>query len=248
MAARRKSECVALVGHGRDESGPLELGQVVAALEASGADRRAAQEADSVRRRVSMNRETYDRIKRQHGGYASWAVWAEPTGSPKSGVGDLNVLDPEANPDLLRTVRTDVVMLGLNLARAFPEDPLANFHDRASRGQDYKIRHAFAHTPYYGAYMTDLIKGEVMLKSSDLMRAVGSDPAKIRISVEMFPGELTDLQSSSPPLLIAFGGDAYALAAKHLPSGSYSRLIKVTHYSNYISQENYRSRVLAELA
>jgi hypothetical protein len=193
-----------------------------------------------------MNRETYDLIKRQHGGYASWAVWAEPTGGPKSNIGDLNVLDPEANPNLLHTVRTDVVMLGLNLARAFPEDPLSNFHDRASRGQDYKIRYAFANTPYYGAYMTDLIKGEVLLKSSDLVRAVASDPAKIRTSVAIFLGELADLKSSSP-LLIAFGGDAHALASKHLPNGSYSRLIKVTHYSHYISQENYRSRVLAEL-
>jgi hypothetical protein len=195
-----------------------------------------------------MDRETYDLIKRRHGGYASWAVWAEPTGGPKSNIGDLDVLDPDANPDLLDTVRTDVVMLGLNLARAFPADSLANFHDRASRGQDYKIRHAFTHTPYYGAYMTDLIKGEVMLRSSDLVRAVASDPVKIRASVEMFLGELADLQSSSPPLLIAFGGDAYALAAEHLPSGSYSRLIRVTHYSHYISQQNYRSRALAELA
>ena len=36
-----------------------------------------------------VDRETFDRIKARHGRYASWAVWSEPDGKPKSNMGDL---------------------------------------------------------------------------------------------------------------------------------------------------------------
>jgi hypothetical protein len=49
-------------------------------------------------------------------------------------------------------------------------------------------------------------------------------------------------------MMITFGTDAYELAARHVPSSRYSRLVRVTHYSHFISKEKYRERVLAELA
>jgi hypothetical protein len=116
-----------------------------------------------------IDRETFDRIKEKHGPHASWAVWAEPDGRPKSNVGDLTVLDPAQNTALLGKLRSDVVMLGLNLSIGQPP-PLGNFHSASSRGQDYKIRFAFTGTPFYGAYMTDIIKGVVMLKAGNLTR------------------------------------------------------------------------------
>jgi hypothetical protein len=61
--------------------------------------------------------ETFDRIKEKHP-YASWAIWSPwwpPDGRPKSNMGDLTVLDPDRNPALLGMLRSDVVMLGLNL-------------------------------------------------------------------------------------------------------------------------------------
>jgi hypothetical protein len=63
-----------------------------------------------------VDRETFDLIKKKPGAYASWAVWAEPTGRPKSGIGDLRVLDPDQNPTLLQKLRNDVVMVALNLS------------------------------------------------------------------------------------------------------------------------------------
>jgi hypothetical protein len=59
--------------------------------------------------------------------------------------------------------------------------------------------------------------------------------------------EFDDLNCAAPTL-IAFGNDAYLLAAKHIPSSRYKRLVRVTHYSHYISKEEYRHRVLAQLA
>jgi hypothetical protein len=193
-----------------------------------------------------IDRETFDRIKQKHGGYASWAVWSKPTGGPKLGMGDLSVLDPDLNLTLLETLRNDVVMLGLNLSRFAPEAPFRNFHDGRPEGQDYKTRYAFAGTPYYGAYMTDLIKGVVMLESNNVLRYLAEHPAEIGENIRGLLEEFDDL-SDRAPLVIAFGGDAYRLADRYLPSHRYSRLVRVTHYSHFISKEDYRFRVLAEL-
>lgn len=193
-----------------------------------------------------VDREIFDLIKKKHGAYASWAVWAEPTGRPKSGIGDLRVLDPDQNPTLLQKLRNDVVMVALNLSRFLPVS-LGNFHDPRSVAQDYKIRYAFAGTPYYGAYMTDLIKDVVMLESSNLMRYLAENPSLVSGNVHRLLEEFEDLNCAAPTL-IAFGTDAYLLAAKHVPSSRYSRLVKVTHYSHYISKEEYRRGVIAAVA
>jgi hypothetical protein len=95
--------------------------------------------------------------------------------------------------------------------------------------------------------MTDIIKGVVMLKSGNLMRYLAANQHVVAESVERLLGEFDDLKSESPTV-IAFGGSAYLLAAKHLPANRYSRLVRVTHYSDYISQTAYRERVLSELA
>jgi hypothetical protein len=192
-----------------------------------------------------VDRETFDRIKEKHGPYASWAVWSEPDGRPKSNMGDLTVLDPDRNPALLGMLRSDAVMVGLNLSRYQPV-PFGNFHDAKAEGQDYKIRFAFTGTSFYGAYMTDIIKGVVMLKSGDLMRYLAAHPDVVAESVERLLEEFDDLKSE-PPAVIAFGGSAYLLAARHLPANRYSRLVRVTHYAHYISPAAYRERVLSEL-
>ena len=193
-----------------------------------------------------VDRETFDRIKEKHGSYASWAVWAEPDGKPKAHEGDLTVLDPDQNPALLGMLRSDVVMLGLNLAKDQPP-MLGNFHDTRAEGQDYKIRFAFTGTAFYGAYMTDIIKKVRMLKAGDLMRHLATHPDVVAESVKCLREEFDDLKSE-PPTVIAFGGSAHQLAAKHLAANRYSRLVRVTHFAEFIGQAAYRERVLSELA
>jgi len=86
-----------------------------------------------------------------------------------------------------------------------------------------------------------------MLKAGDLMRFLAANQHVVAESVERLLEEFDDLKSE-PPTVIAFGGSAHLLAAKHLPAIRYSRLARVTHYADYISQTAYRERVLSELA
>jgi hypothetical protein len=62
-----------------------------------------------------IDRTRFQAIRRQHGHYASWAVWAEASKTPKSNIGDMSVFDMKTNGSLLETVKGNVVMVGLNI-------------------------------------------------------------------------------------------------------------------------------------
>jgi hypothetical protein len=86
-------------------------------------------------------------------------------------------------------------MLGLNLSRLAPP-PLGHFHDQSPAGQGFKIRIAFADSPYYGEYMTDLIKDIVMLASGGLIRKVVANMSLVSQNVEGLLKEFSDLPST----------------------------------------------------
>lgn len=182
----------------------------------------------------------------RHSGYASWALWADrgPDATPKAGVGDLSVFDQERHPDLLETLNPDVVFLGLNASsREMGSQPWANFHDPSPRANDFKIRYALAGTPFHGAYLTDVFVHHHETDSAEVKEHSRRQPEWVADQVARLEAELEDLGSESP-LLVAFGGDAHAVVAKHLPR---HRLVKVPHYSTYVSKEVYRSQVLGVL-
>ncbi len=195
---------------------------------------------------INLSRERFEQIRRKHGGYASWAVWALARRGPKSNIGDLSVLDANANPMLLQTVNPAVVMVGLNISRTF-EEPFRNFHDPNPHANDFKLRAAFTGTPYYGAYMTDVVKNLPMVKSGDLIRHLRQNPSVIDSRIATFREELRDLGCARPTIL-AFGSDAYRLLHGHLMPSEYRRLVRLTHYSHYVGWNEYRETVLATLA
>lgn len=193
-----------------------------------------------------IDQEAFDLIKRKYGSYSSWAVWAPATKGPKSNISDLSLFDLAANPAMLHTLNPAVVMVGLNISRSFDE-PFRNFHDPSPRANDFKIRYAFAHTPYYGSYMTDIIKNVEMVKSTDLQNHLRVNPALVRSNIAMFREELCDLPCRQPTIL-AFGMAAFSLLAEHLLPAEYLSLIRLTHYSHQIGKEKYRETVLAQVS
>lgn len=199
-------------------------------------------------KRLVITLEQFEFIKQKHGGYASWAVWADADKNPKSNMGDIGVFDLNSNPGLLDVLNTSVIMVGLNISsdsRLLPE-PFRNFHDPSPRANDFKIRYAFRDTEFYGAYMTDIIKRVGMINSKDLLTHLRGHPALVAQNIEIFREELRDLNSTAPTIL-AFGAGAYGIVHDNLESGEFSRLIKLTHYSHYISKEKYREKVLGQI-
>ena len=191
--------------------------------------------------------DTNNKVKEKHSEYASWAVWAEASDKPKSNMADMSIFDLSNNPDLLKTLNKDVIMVGLNFSRLERnQEPWGNFHDPHRAANDFKIRYAFQDTVYYGAYMTDIIKNFVELKARDAVKLVKQSPTLLAKNISNFRDELKDL-GCHRPLILAFGGDAFELIEKNLESHEYSGLIKLTHYSHQIGKDNYRRDVLARI-
>ncbi|MFZ1568577.1 MAG: hypothetical protein WAT29_07150 [Thiolinea sp.] len=178
---------------------------------------------------------------------ASWAVWAKAGEKPKSNISDMSVLDVNLNPSVLDLVTTDIVMVALNFARevAFNR-PFMNFHDANPHGQDYKIRHAFEGTEFYGAYMTDIIKDFPMLSSSDVLKHLKNNPSVVQNQIERFREELKFI-GTYKPILLAFGKDTFNILQRNLRHEEYGALIQLTHYSHQINKENYRIDTLKRL-
>ena len=95
--------------------------------------------------------------KEKYGHQSSWAIWAAPGKRPKDNVGNLKIFETDNINHHLDELNPHIVFVGLNISRKIME-PLGNFHDPRPQSMDYKIRYALADSPYWGAYMTDVIK------------------------------------------------------------------------------------------
>lgn len=184
-----------------------------------------------------ISREHYNEITDKYGDFASWAVWAEAGEKPKSNIGDMSVFNLETNPNILTLLNPNVVMVGLNFSRKIEQEKFVNFHDKRSQGQDYKIRYAFINTDFYGAYMTDIIKDFTEKVSGNVVSYLKNNREFKLKNVKLFHQEITDLRSSDP-IIIAFGNHVFDILDKCFKNEF--RIVKVPHYSNYISKENYR--------
>ena len=148
---------------------------------------------------------------------------------------------------LLPLLRPNVLMVGLNFSRPTADhQPFRNFHDPNPRANDFKIRHAFLETEFYGAYMTDVIKLFEEVDSKEVMRHLRKNPDLIEENIRIFRQEISDLGVSRPTIL-AFGKDAHALLKSALKPEEYGHLIKLTHYSHRIEKESYRVQVWEQI-
>lgn len=198
-------------------------------------------------------RTIFENIKAQFGDVASWAVWHPPIGNNLASCMEVDGLfDLDANPNFLDQINNNVIMVGYNFSIPLNNPPtFHNFHTfngaimkHMTLRNASKIRHAFIGTPYYGAYMTDIIKNYVESKSEKVKTT------DIDNDFRIFRKELEILQADKP-IIIAFGSKVYNLLNKHLKPYEYSKLILITHYSHYgdgcATHEGYREKVLNQL-
>ena len=187
-----------------------------------------------------LSRETFDQIKSKYGWCSSWAIWSEVGENPKSNIGDLSVLDPDVNTELLSQLNSEIIFVGLNISRGLIDQPFANFHDKKSKATDFKLRYALKDTPLWGGYMTDIIKDFEEIISGKVMSYLKENKEFVLENVEVFRQELKDVGAINPTI-IAFGNDAHGILKRHLKNEF--QILKVPHYANYISKENYRVEV-----
>jgi len=187
-----------------------------------------------------ITREQFELIKKKHGYHASWAVWADEGDTPKSNMGDLSVLDPDINKDLLSQLNPNVVLVGLNISRGGIDEPFGNFHDRRPEATDYKTRFAAKNSPLWGAYMTDIIKDFEQKISGAVSAYLKQNRDFERENAKTFLQELSDIGSTAPAL-IAFGNATHDILKRNFKNDF--QILKIPHYATYVSKENYREQV-----
>ncbi len=187
-----------------------------------------------------ITREKFDFIKEKYGHHASWAVWAEPADTSKTNMGDLTILDPEINKDLLFQLNPNIILVALNFSMEVKHEPWGNFHSDGQHRQDYKARYALKDSQYWGGYMTDILKDYPELESGKVMAYLRKNPSFELKNVKSFLQELKDLDSKNP-IIIAFGSIVYEILKKNLPDHN---IQKITHYAHHVNLEKYREEVL----
>ena len=166
-----------------------------------------------------IDKNKFEKIKYEHGEYASWAIWADQGEKPKSNIGDLSVLDPEINTELLTLLKPEIIFVALNFSRGEGiKKPFSNFHDKNPSGTDFKIRYAFKDSPFWGGYMTDIFEKE---------------------NIKLFLKELNDLEVKNPTI-IAFGNDTYDIIKRNIQG---INILKIPHYAHQINKEKYRTQI-----
>ena len=192
-----------------------------------------------------MDLEKFEVIKKEYGTCSSWAIWKEVGATPTTNMGDLNILDPQQNTNLLSQLKPNVVFVGLNISMYISDEkPFRNFHPtgkKARYAQDYKTRFALKDTELWGGYMTDIIKDHVGKNVNEVKNYLRENTGVEEKNIETFRKELKDLGTENPTI-IAFGDDAHNILIRHL--NNEFNIYMVTHYSSRgLTKEDFRDKI-----
>lgn len=195
-----------------------------------------------------ITKKQYETMKKEFGIVSSWAIWSPEVDTPKSGVGDLSVFE---NKDLLEILNPNYVFVGLNCSSTHvPEQGSSsvriwgNFHSTDNRRQhDYKLRYALKGTPYWGGYITDIIKHHAEVDSGKVSKFLRAHPEVVRENIALFEREIEILGTT--PVLVALGGKVHEILTSYVDEKY--KIIKVKHYSYTIGKEDYRREMIEAL-
>lgn len=189
---------------------------------------------------VTLNE--YEEIRNKFGNHCSWAVWA-PQGDKVTS--DTGVIDFFTTPsqDLLQSLKTDKILVGLNISRGLLKAKYSNFHDGSGRSKDYKLRYALKDTKLWGSYMTDFIKDFEEPNSNLVLKKIKEDNL-IADVVEKFRQEINYVNPGAT--LYALGAQVFNYLSHNF--GNERQVIRLEHYSHFSSKEQYRERVAKVLS
>ena len=192
-----------------------------------------------------LDRKTYKLMKKNYGGVGSWAVWCPQTdkNAPKSNMGNMDWTKDEDG--LCSVLNPEFVFVGLNLSDSHgkysdAKTPWVNFHSGNPYGNSFKLRFALKDTQFWGAYMTDLIKGVKETDSKKVVAKLKKDSALLERNLKEFEREISHL--GGKPVLVALGKAAGKFLKPLELEGKYV-VKELPHYSSRINKEQYRAEV-----
>ncbi|MDR0517985.1 MAG: hypothetical protein LBH25_13175 [Fibromonadaceae bacterium] len=194
-----------------------------------------------------MDKDSYEKLKDEHGQYASWAIWDTNKEDPNKWIPDEKPLDYEK---IKEKMKPNIILVGLNPSSEIKKEysPFINFHVLKNDPRNLnpktieynkKLVYAIKGSKFEGAYMTDIFPNIV----EPIADNIKVDKKEVPYYIKLLKKQL-ELIGSEEPLVIAFGVAAHAMLKKHF------KCIKAEHYSNRTSgspekvrQEKYKKIV-----
>ena len=88
--------------------------------------------------------------------------------------------------------------------------------------------------------MTDIIKDFEQKASGKMMNYLKQNPEFEQKNTKIFRQEISDIGSKNPTI-VAFGGDTHKVLKRNFSDEF--KIVKIPHFSHFISKENYRKEV-----
>jgi hypothetical protein len=185
-----------------------------------------------------ITRERFDLIKKNWGKIASWAVWEGPYDRSKLNVDDLTLFEDEK---ILNILNPEVILVGLNISRddLKGKPAFANFHSDYKYAQEYKLRYVLYGTPFWGRYLTDIIKNYPQIDSQSVKQDLQLNPQIERESIEEFEREIQDLGAKNP-IIVALGEQVHEILSRNI---QHHKVIQIPHFSARREIEKYKKEV-----
>ncbi len=179
---------------------------------------------------VMLTQSEWKTLSEKYSHYGSWAVW-NPTRWKDTSVVSEN----------LRDLKTSVIVVGLNCSghwaggeTYYDTDELLQQHKgwRNFHGgkQDYKLAYALNWSPYRGAYLTDIIKGEFNVDSGNVKKKIARGEIKIETHLIAFRDEMDDWKVRPNALFILLGDVVRELFEDYL-GRFYKNRVQIRHYA-----------------
>jgi hypothetical protein len=181
---------------------------------------------------ISANK--LNEIGERYGEYSSWAIW-----NPDD-IRDTSLIEQNR-----QELRTDIVMVGLNVSKDISVlGSWANFH---AGPNDRWLRFAFNDSRFRGAYLTDILKGEIDVSSSNVMAGIRAGLIDIDQHIVQFRHEMSDVGANVETLFVVFGKGAQSLFGSYLQA-LYPKIVFCEHFaSTHRAKATWRSETLTAL-
>ena len=203
---------------------------------------------------MGITMERYQRLKKEFGSLASWALWDKACENPKSreNVGSMEWASDE--DALIKKVKTKFVFVAFNGSSLHDGKTghgqnvyWSNFHSSYRYGRDHKLRYAILGSIAEGSYITDLIKNDKSKTAKERVNKYKKNRALLEKHVDTLKKEIELLCGVKKPCLIALGHDTEKFLKQTLGKEGY-KVFYLPHYSATTPKfDDYRKLLKEEI-